>query len=243
MTYRDLLLDPNWQAKREKIINRDGCKCCTCNNFNLVQNRLAGLMFFHGENYHGKLFGFYGYNKVGVLIDHKVFVKKDLNISAINSPNGHVVYIDEAPGNEIFAKMIAIRERELTDYDDLVLKHPDEIASQSNYQLQSEAWKNYKWIIVPSLLVHHSFYKKNLAPWDYPDSSLQTICSVCLEQLNKEQGVPYLNENDVAIRTLTPCQKCFGTGYFPGCQDNEITICDRCDGAMYEEFFYKAQVL
>jgi hypothetical protein len=243
MTYRDLLLDPNWQAKRQKIINRDGCKCTVCNNFNLLQNSLAGLMFFHGENYHGKLFGFYGYNKKGILIDHKVFVKKDLNISAISSPKGHVVYIDEAPGNEIFAKMIAIRERELTDYEELVLKHPDEIASQSTYQSQSEAWQNYKWIMAPSLLVHNSYYKKNLSPWDYPDSSLQTICSVCLEQLNKKQGVPYLNENDTPIRILTPCKKCFGTGYFPGCQDNEVTICDRCDGAMYEEFFYKAHAL
>ena len=243
MTYRDLLSDPNWQAKKERIIARDGCKCTVCNNYNLLQNSLAGLMFFHGENYHGKLFGFYGYNKDGILINHKVFVKKDLHISTISSPKGHVVYIDEAPRNEIFAKMIAIRERELTDYDDLVLKHPDEIASKNTPQPQSKVWQNYKWNLVPSLLVRHSYYKKNLNPWDYPDSSLQTICRSCLEQLNKKQGVPYLNEDDTPIRTLTPCKKCFGTGYFPGCRENEVTICDRCDGAMYEEFFYKAHAL
>ena len=153
MTYRDLLLDPNWQAKRQKIINRDGCKCTVCNNFNLLQNSLAGLMFFHGENYHGKLFGFYGYNKKGILIDHKVFVKKDLNISAISSAKGHVVYIDEAPGNEIFAKMIAIRERELTDYDELVFHYLDELLEKTEkpnpprnrigYKPDNNAWLRY----------------------------------------------------------------------------------------------------
>jgi len=54
--------------------------------------------------------------------------------------------------------------------------------------------------------------------------------------------VPYLNENGAQIRTLTPCKKCYGTGCFPD-KDSEETICDRCNGASYEEFFYNAHAL
>ncbi|HEY8779999.1 MAG TPA: hypothetical protein VIM16_00125 [Mucilaginibacter sp.] len=242
MTDRELLADANWQAKKEKIIIRDGFKCTACNNFNLVKNCLVGLMFFHGENYDGKLFGFYGYNKKGVLINHKVFIKKYLNILPLNGPNGHVVYIDESSENEIFAKMVAVRNRELTDYNDLVLTTPGESGGQKNYELQTQIFKNYTWKVVPSLLVHRSYYSKTLDPCDYPDSSLQTICPVCLEQLNKKQGVPYLNGHDIPIRTLTPCKKCYGTGYFPRSQEHDEIICNRCNGAMYEEFFYNPAI-
>lgn len=238
MTNRELLLDANWQAKKEKIMIRDGFKCVECKNLNLVRNSLVGLMFYHGENYHGKLFGFYGYNKKQILINHKLFIKRYLNIIPLNSRNGHVAYIDEASENNVFAKIIAVRDREITDYNELVLTPPNKLAVQHIHKLKTVEGKYYKWKITPSLVVRHSYYSKTLAFHEYPDHSLYTMCRVCLELLNEKQGVPYLNENGDHIRTITPCKKCLGTGYFPSSQEQEEIICDRCNGVMYEEFFY-----
>ncbi len=235
MAYRELLLDPLWQARKEKIIVRDGIKCTVCNNFNLVKNCLAGLLFFHGENYDGKLFGFYGYNKKGLLINHKVFVKRYLNIIPLNGPNGHVVYIDEESENGIFAKMVAIRDRQINDYDQLVLTPPNGTA-EGAFKLQNHAWQNYKWRVAPALHVNHLYYRKSFNPWDYPDEALQTICWECHEQLNKNKSVPYLNETGIQIRTINPCKKCYGAGFLPGYQEADEAICDRCNGARYEEF-------
>lgn len=37
-----------------------------------------------------------------------------------------------------------------------------------------------------TLHVHHAYYEKGLAPWEYPDESLETLCESCHEMAGEE---------------------------------------------------------
>ncbi len=37
------------------------------------------------------------------------------------------------------------------------------------------------------LRVHHKYYSKNKAPWEYPDDSLITVCDTCHEKIHTRQ--------------------------------------------------------
>lgn len=39
-----------------------------------------------------------------------------------------------------------------------------------------------------TLHVHHRYYEKGKCPWEYPEDSLQTLCSECHEQTEKALG-------------------------------------------------------
>ncbi len=60
------------------------------------------------------------------------------------------------------------------------------------------------------LVVHHTFYKRDCDPWDYPDDSLITLCKVCHEGETEARGdvnsvlvdvlreLPYTSVDDLA---------------------------------------------
>ena len=68
----------------------------------------------------------------------------------------------------------------INDYSyDNLLKHPkwirkrNKILKRDNYSCTVCGIKN-------NLQVHHTYYyKKNVAPWSYPDDSLLTLCDKC----------------------------------------------------------------
>jgi len=102
-------------------------------------------------------------------------------------------------------------------------------------KLKGKINESDKWMYVPALHVHHTYYQINLKPWEYPNESLQTLCWVCHENLHKNQSVPFLDENGREFNTLTPCTRCFGAGWFPEYKHVQEGICFRCCGAKYEE--------
>jgi hypothetical protein len=235
MNYQELFLDAKWETKKKEILKRDGYKCTICNNFHLIQKCLVGLLFYHGENYKNILYGFYGRNSQGVLINHKTVINKAFKIKSPHSSIGYIGYITEASEANIFAKLVAIREREMSDYDNIFLN-----LSQIGYLPGSAGLcnltnDNFKWELGSVLHVHHNYYIKNLKLWEYPDTALKTMCWVCHEKHNREKAVNYLNTKGFPTRTLSPCKKCYGAGFFPDFKDLKPGVCPSCNGAKYEE--------
>ena len=85
------------------------------------------------------------------------------------------------------------------------------------------------------LHVHHMYYVKGKAPWDYPSDSLVTMCANCHFSWHEMNEVEYYLE-DGSIINLTPCYRCNGAGHFPHFQHVESGICFRCKGMRFEEF-------
>ena len=42
------------------------------------------------------------------------------------------------------------------------------------------------------LAVHHLYYQRGLAPWEYPDNALITLCERCHDLEGREGGLPFL---------------------------------------------------
>jgi 5-methylcytosine-specific restriction endonuclease McrA len=99
--------------------------------------------------------------------------------------------------------------------------------------------KNYVWLYSKGLNVHHTYYKKGLLPWEYPDNSLETYCEPCHKNLHANKTIPIIDDNNEEVGWLTPCPKCGGAGEFPKYSHVEYGICFDCRGAKYLEFIDK----
>src|SRR5690606_1821448 len=97
--------------------------------------------------------------------------------------------------------------------------------------------KDYEWQYFSGLHVHHSYYIKNLLPWEYKDKSLMTLCMTCHENLHKNKTVPvYNSEKELnRIGELTYCSRCHGAGWFPEYIHVQEGVCFECNGAKYKE--------
>ena len=85
--------------------------------------------------------------------------------------------------------------------------------------------------------VHHTYYIKNILPWEYPDESLKLLCHICHSKLHKEQIIPvYNDERLIDKKFLTPCSRCDGAGHFPQFEHVVNGICFKCKGACFEEW-------
>ena len=87
------------------------------------------------------------------------------------------------------------RDMKQTEYRKLLL-HPNwqkkrlEILSRDGFEC-SECGSKER-----TLHVHHMFYEKGRAPWDYPDISLVTLCDGCHEE---EHAARYAREQDLLV--------------------------------------------
>lgn len=234
MSYRDNLNSPEWKSKRKEIIQRDNLKCAKCSNANLIKDSLIGLLRYKGYSAKGTSFNFYGYNSLNVLIRKPLFIKKGTTLIPFGSLVHNIAYIDQEYENETFARVIAIRELQQFE-DELPTDCYEEKFEQNTYKLKDKISNNYNWKIVPALHVHHTYYQINLKPWEYPNSSLQTLCWVCHERLHNDQLIPFLDENGRHFSTLTPCSRCYGAGWFPQYKHIDEGECFRCRCAKYDE--------
>jgi len=245
MSYQDDLNSHEWRSKRKKILLRDNLKCTKCHNEELIKDCSIGLLKYNGTNDNGTLFKYYAYSS-SELFSKKVFIKKGTVLTPFGSTAFNLIYIDPEFDNEPFARVVAIRELQqikderpsrntIPDIYELPLSIYDEKFKQSAESLKGKMSENYNWKYVPALHVHHSYYQENLLPWEYPDSSLQTLCWVCHEEFHTEQTVPFLDKLGRQFSALTPCTRCYGAGWFPEYKHIEEGICFRCRGAKYEE--------
>lgn len=86
---------------------------------------------------------------------------------------------------------------------------------------------------IKGLNVHHKYYIKGKAPWEYEDDALVTLCEECHRETHRTTRIPiYRNYNATKIEcgTAIPCSRCNGSGYLPQYQHVEDGICFQCWG-------------
>lgn len=121
--------------------------------------------------------------------------------------------------------------REEHHHDIALLKIGDDIAEEK------ADWINYFHEKVDKkyvLHVHHTYYVINKLPWEYPESSLITLCNWCHLKFHTENKVDIFND-DTLINKVTygVCKRCHGTGWFPEYKHVINGICFECNGARF----------
>lgn len=87
-----------------------------------------------------------------------------------------------------------------------LLKHPNwqrkrlEVLQRANFECENCGSKE------ATLNVHHSYYEKGFAPWEYPDESLHCLCEDCHKQtqdiqtlLQRQIGKLDLSDHEVLL--------------------------------------------
>jgi hypothetical protein len=91
-----------------------------------------------------------------------------------------------------------------------------------------------EWNFYTGLHVHHTYYKFDTLPWEYPNEALTTLCWICHENEHKDSEMPILNENGIEIDKLPLCKRCYGAGYLPQYNYHQGGKCFRCNGYKFE---------
>lgn len=90
------------------------------------------------------------------------------------------------------------------------------------------------------LHVHHTYYVFGDLPWEYPVEDLQTLCHDCHFDLHTRTVIPfYLDESKNQKFQLTPCTRCYGTGFIKEYHYFKNGICFLCHGRRYMELLQK----
>lgn len=82
------------------------------------------------------------------------------------------------------------------------------------------------------LNIHHKYYVKDKAPWEYEDDALITLCQECHGIEHKTKKTPvYRNIHLKDISGYAQiCDRCGGEGYLPQYDHVEHGICFKCYG-------------
>ncbi len=235
-TYKELLDSKEWKQKRALIIERDKLICQHCHNANLlstcevkhglrldIQNN-AFLLYYlfplqHNASLKSLAKKIYGSNR------EQCFLKID-SLYSKNRIKHTLVYYEKQDTTII--KPLAVRTFINSEYK-WYLDFPIISNLVPAINIKEE------WIYNTTLHVHHTYYKYDLLPWEYPDASLVTLCWFCHENLHKNEKIPVLDEHGNEIQKYTPCPRCYGAGVFPEFHHVYDGICFQCDGAKYLE--------
>lgn len=244
MTYKELLTHESWRAKRSLILIRDKNQCQKCNNERIIQNFQYGLLVYKDEPSCQILVDTFNGEKIQGYCSREAF-------SIVLYPT---IIIFEQQGD--FINIIANRTllgAEVSEYIEKQDKAVDEYFSRNPVSISATSDPNFLkifemsldkveipnsdifWSFFKGLHVHHKYYQKMKLPWEYPETSLQTLCWKCHEDLHKSEQVKFYDEEGQEIGTLTPCIRCHGAGEFPEYNHVQEGICFRCHGAKYEE--------
>jgi hypothetical protein len=249
VSYQDDLNSPEWKAKRREILIRDNLACLNCHNENLIKDCLVGLLTSKPNDVNGTLFNWIGFNSGEEPVRKNLFVKTDDQVLPLSLKRFYLAFIDSDFENEPFARLGGIRELKQINsglMGDKIWADGYELPLTSVFllddgfkgkagKLKGKVNESDKWMYIPGLHVHHTYYQINLKPREYPNQSLQTLCWICHENLHKNQSVPFLDKNGQEFRKLTPCFWCHGAGWFPQYKHIEQGICFYGRGAKYKE--------
>lgn len=91
---------------------------------------------------------------------------------------------------------------------------------------------------IKGLNVHHTYYIKGKAPWEYEDDALITLCEDCHQKAHQSNIPVYRSDKMLyanAINAIT-CDRCNGSGYLPQYAHVEEGVCFKCwgEGVMLE---------
>lgn len=216
MTYSELLLKPEWKAKRLAIIERDKYQCQNCGNNKIILRSIKGkisslkkLQYWINYNSHGPI--------------HKRY---ELTVEDDSEGSYNVEFYTYTPLSHDRLKYYNL-------YYEILRKNDN---AQFVINLLKEQEIEGEVILhVRGLHVHHEYYQSNYFPWEYPDDALTTLCWICHTELHANQKIKCLDGDRVVIGEYTCCYRCGGSGYFPEYSHIEDGICFRCRGAKYEE--------
>lgn len=216
MTYLDLLQTQNWKTFRHVILARDNWTCLKCSN-SFLEQELA-LPF------------------------NKAFInpKSTLNRNGLTSFIVESVYETDF-GGIVLPSFFWHEDKEFFDKLTLdsscsVLSNSSEGKDGNKYSHLVALKRESEFLYVRNIHIHHTYYQDGLNPWEYPTTSLQSLCWQCHEDLHKSSSVIYLDKNGFEIGSLTPCSRCFGAGYLPQYSYYMDGICFACNGRKYQEF-------
>lgn len=235
--YRDLLLKPEWKSKRKIILKRDENRCVNCDNFHLVKHLEVGIF----ENWEGQFTILEEKKGIsiqvakieGPILNNGILVRLFDKVNFVSTEN-YSVYYEKSLGDKMHIRpVVGIVNSPLLKGKNLL--YCKFFGRNANPLLKKNNFEHFEWIYVTGLHIHHTYYQEGLLPWEYPDSSLQTLCWHCHEELHKNEKVPVLNEQGIEYRKLTPCVRCCGLGYLPHYHYVQNGICFRCNGARFEE--------
>ena len=71
--------------------------------------------------------------------------------------------------------------------------------------------------------VHHSYYEKGIAPWDYPDESLHCLCENCHKQA---QDINLLLQRQLGKLGLSEIQRLLGYAFALEASDYPMVVVD-----------------
>ncbi len=250
-TYEDLLKDPQWQAKRKVILDRDLWKCQNCRNRSYVQPGLFGIALEPNANNFSKI-----KNLDGEFL-------KEIKIGEGGYPalpqRSMVYFLKDEDGKIYFAAARKFTSKESECWNALLERKPNQsVDSFAKYLVENiqtifkqlyqmlkafqpatdEDFSKLKWIVVSDIHVHHTFYQLGRDPWDYPNESLQTLCRKCHHELHQTTSVPVLDPEENVIGDFKPCTTCDGTGYRAQFHYHMGGVCFTCMGKKYLDDSY-----
>lgn len=263
LTYDQLLSLPEWQTKRQLILIRDENQCQKCQNHSYKRNDFYGPYCQYSNN--SGFINFKSFNeeilpvnsraeKSTILIKNNEYVmlfclKHRASGISDKAMDGYFVaaarYLTADEINYYFPFVSLLDKAKKEKVKEIAAEVVKGIFNQEqikeNRELSRDLENNFSWIFAKDLNVHHTYYRIDKQPWEYPDEALQTLCRSCHEQVHREEKIPVLNSLGNKIGYYKPCYRCNGAGWFPEYSHVEGGICFACRGKKYlaDEFIIK----
>ncbi|NBA84777.1 hypothetical protein GVN16_03355 [Emticicia sp. CRIBPO] len=253
MNYREQLNQPEWLAKRERIIKRDFSSCINCKN-ETYTTLSKGIILGNDIMYKNTLQNKYKYqNSIHIFdLENNIIKRVYTNSSNFDIRNNYIGFYQES---DVHTRVIALKsiqdsDIEVTDgsyttlslclenslFFKLLSINLKKIFSEKTYDsVYSGNINRGYWHFITGLQVHHNYYKVGSLAWEYPDESLSTLCWLCHEIKHKEGITPVLDVYGNNIANYTNCKKCHGLGYISKYDYYQNGVCFRCNGERWEE--------
>jgi hypothetical protein len=258
--YSALLDTPEWEAKRNLIIEKDQHTCKRC-GYNTKEPVLKSLAFILSSstkieyviNLDGK------YNSMIVKIwnendenDDVIFARTCIEDNNFSNMSDLLLVVNFA-SKIIYPFCGSILINQQSDFlykennkkkdtffdNEFKIKFP-KISLNSDIDIDLEGFflikksMYYGFIKSKSLHVHHKCYRKGVKIWDQADNEYLTLCNVCHKIVHSNERIPFFNERNELDHFLTPCSRCGGIGYLPEYKKVEGGICFQCRGNKFQ---------
>ena len=242
-TYQEELEKPEWQIKRNSILNRDEHRCQLCGKSKSTFTKINNAIIYFGIDYSSNI------SKEAIFERHFTIdeFKSLFEICEIR-----ILRIDDKciaiTSNGIVGVLDVRNINDIPNADDLIVKLIRGESGQLSFIITDDVPGNicdngldYGFYISKSpivLNVHHKQYILGRKAWEYLDTDLVTLCNECHFVIHKTIGAKVYSDENGYMREilLTPCTRCCGTGYFPEYKHIQGGICFRCQGRRFEEY-------
>lgn len=244
-SYQSQLESPQWQEKRNKILNRDNHRCKICGKGKTTWTKINNKFYNVGVDHRcpvvvqeeilSKKFTITEF-KSFINTKRISFIKVESDLLVGISDNNILgiadINIINIPQDEVCVNLVRHNSGML--YFVVTPKDTD----LSNINISTVYLKENPLF----LTVHHKHYILQHKAWEYDDNDLVTLCNECHTRLHHAIGVKVyssIKNGYMQEILLTPCKRCHGTGYFPEYKHIESGTCFRCRGARFEELIPK----